>query len=203
MFVHNIPERGYIMNRNRLIIISITAVLCISFGIVGYYTALNRVKHNYSLYENNNITEETNNEDARVSSTDNKINPSTKMVYQYYYADEGTTKVSEDVPPYFMLGLTLDDMVKYYTNWDIVSFSPQEVVMRKTVYGDDSQSYFVCEKDGYITVYYEENGEKSSIKEITSIDTNGLSDEEKERLKKGFSVVGDYSLNRVLENYSS
>ena len=125
------------------------------------------------------------------------------MVYQYYYADEGSTKVTEDEPPYFMLGLTFDDMVKYYTNWDIISFSPQEVVMRKTVYGKDSQRYIVCEKDGYITVYYEENGVKSAIKEITSIDTNGLSDIEKERLKKGFSVVGDYSLNRVLENYSS
>ncbi len=193
------------MNRNKLIIISITAVLCVVCGVAGYYTALNHVRNNYSLLSDNSTAEEENIniEDATVLATDNKINPSTKMVYQYYYADEGSTKVTEDEPPYFMLGLTFDDMVKYYTNWDIISFSPQEVVMRKTVYGKDSQRYIVCEKDGYITVYYEENGVKSAIKEITSIDTNGLSDIEKERLKKGFSVVGDYSLNRVLENYSS
>ncbi len=192
------------MSRKSLII-SITAVLCIVCGFVGYYTALNRVRSNYSLISNSNDenTDALGSEDAEVLASGNKINPSTKMVYQYYYADEGSTKVTEDEPPYFMLGLTLDDMVKYYTNWDIVSFSSQEVVMRKTVYGKDSQRYFICEKDGYITIYYEENGIKSAIKEITSIDTNGLSDIEKERLKKGFTVVGDYSLNRVLENYSS
>lgn len=176
------------MNRNKLIIISITVVLCVVCGFAGYYTALNHVRNNYSLLSDNSNDEEENmySEDATVLATDNKINPSTKMVYQYYYADEGSTKVTEDEPPYFMLGLTFDDMVKYYTNWDIISFSPQEVVMRKTVYGKDSQRYIVCEKDGYITVYYEENGIKSAIKEITSIDTNGLSDIEKERLKKGF-----------------
>ncbi|MCJ7855679.1 BofC C-terminal domain-containing protein [Lachnospiraceae bacterium NSJ-143] len=193
------------MGNKKYVIIAVMALICISSGVTGYFVAINHVKQSYQKNsESPDITfEDSDIPDSPVLSVPNKITPSTKMVYEYYYPDEGSTKVAEEAPPYFMLGLSFDDMVKYYTNWDIVSFSPQEVIMRKTVYGKDSQKYIVGERDGYITVYYEEDGRKSSIKEITSINANGLSESEREKLKEGFSVVGDYSLNRVLENYSS
>ena len=56
-------------------------------GIAGYYAALSRVRDNYSSLSDNNTAKEDNinNEDAAVLASDNKINPSTKMVYQYYY----------------------------------------------------------------------------------------------------------------------
>ena len=188
------------MDKKQYLIVLIIA-LCVVSGFGGYFAALK-----YTESENKNIvsqSEKINTEDLAVSSQDNSINPSTKMVYEYYYADEGSTKVREDTPPYFMLGLTLDDMIKHYTNWKVVSFSPKEVVMRKTVYADDTQNYIIGEKDGYLTVFYEENGEKNGIKEITSININGFSDEEKEKIKDEFAVSGDYDLNRVLESYGS
>ncbi len=30
-----------------------------------------------------------------------RITPSTKMVYEYYYTEDGVTQTLEDVPPYF------------------------------------------------------------------------------------------------------
>ena len=200
IFVQNITERRDIMDKKQYLII-IIMVLCAVSGFGGYFTALKYIEH-----ENNNIisrNEKTDTEDLVVSSQDNSINPSTKIVYEYYYADKGATKVREDTPPYFMLGLTREDMIEYYTDWNIVYFSPKEVVMRKTIYENDMQQYIIGEKDGYITVFYEENGEKNGIKEITSININGFSDEEKEKIKAEFSVSGDYDLNRVLESYGS
>ncbi len=188
--------------RRYLLIPSIIA-LCVVSGFLGYNMAVKEVK-NYNV---NNVSKEQYIEDSDdktpVLAMPNKIEPSTKMVYQYYYADKGATKVLEDEPPYFMIGLTFNDMVKYYDKWDIVSFSPSEVVMKKTVYGDDEKKYIIGEKNGYIAVFFDENGLKGNIKEITSININGLSDYEKDKLKNGFSVSGDYSLNRVLESYSS
>ena len=189
------------MLNKKYFFIILTAFLCILSCTSGYFIGLNHIRNTIKTPMSEEAIEEK--EDVPVLSAVNEITPSTKMVYEYYYIDEGTTKISEETPPYFMLGLTFNDVVKYYTNWDVVSFSPKEVNMRKTVYGSDTQKYIVGEKDGYITVFYEENGIRSDIKEITSINTNGLDSTEKEKLKKGISVIGDYALNRILENYSS
>ena len=48
------------MNRNKLIIISVTAVLCVVCGIAGYYAALSRVRDNYSSLSDNNTAKEDN-----------------------------------------------------------------------------------------------------------------------------------------------
>ena len=138
-----------------------------------------------------------------TSVAEEKITPSTKMVYQYYYTEDGVTEVQEDIPPYFMLDLTLSDISKYYTTWDIVSFSPREVVMRKTIVGQSQQRYVVGQKDGYVAVYYEEEKEGISLKEITGIPVDGLSEDEKLRLNQGIKVMGNDALARTLENYSS
>lgn len=138
-----------------------------------------------------------------TSVAEEKITPSTKMVYQYYYTEDGVTEVEEDIPPYFMLDLTLSDVSKYYTTWDIVSFSPKEVVMRKTIVGQSQQRYVVGQKDGYVAVYYEEEKDGISLKEITGISVDGLSEDEKLRLNQGIKVMGNEALARTLENYSS
>lgn len=138
-----------------------------------------------------------------TSVAEEKITPSTKMVYQYYYTEDGVTEVQEDEPPYFMLDLTLSDISKYYTAWDIVSFSPKEVVLRKTIVGESQQRYVVGQKDGYVAVYYEEEQDGISLKEITGIPVDGLSEDEKIRLNQGIKITGDEALARTLENYSS
>ena len=191
------------MDRRKIYVIGvIMAAVCIISGIGGYFLASGHFGFEQNIAEENNNPYLNENGEPVISSP-NKITPSTKIVYEYVYSEDGTVKTVEEEPPYFMLDLTFDDMLKYYPNWEIVSFSPQKVVMRKTIYGSDTQRYIVTDRDGVIVVYYEENGGRSSIKEITNIKTVALSNEEKERLKKGIIDVGEYDLSRVLEDYSS
>jgi len=192
LFGNDISERRDIMNKK---LIFIVFMLCIISTASGYMAGRNYI-------DKNRIELKDKESEIPVSFLSDKITPSTKMVYQYYYINDGIIKTAEDVPPYFMVGLSLEEVVNFYTNWEIVKFSPKEVIMKKTVYGDDIQKYIISEKGGYIAVFYEENGVKSSIKEITNIKTDGLSHEELEKIKNGINVTGDYTLNRVLENYS-
>ena len=60
----------------------------------------------------------------------------------------------KDVPPYFLLDMTLEDMKKVYTDWKIVSFSSKEVVMRKILEAKSNEQYIIGEKNGYVAVYY-------------------------------------------------
>ena len=140
---------------------------------------------------------------AKVSTGEDKITPSTKIVYRYYYTEDNVIETQEEVPPYFLLDLTLSDMLKYYATWDIVSFSSREVIMQKTVIGASNQRYVVGEKDGYIAVFYEEEQEGISLKEITEIPVTGFVEDEIFRLKEGIKVIGNDALARILENYGS
>ncbi|HCT64619.1 MAG TPA: hypothetical protein DIC60_05055 [Lachnospiraceae bacterium] len=180
------------------------AVVCVFIGAsIGYvYTSAKYDNGEVQLDEKENLAD-IKAEYTPVAKAEEKIIPSTKMVYQYYYTEDGVTEVQEEEPPYFMIDLTLSDISKYYPSWDIVSFSPKEVVMKKTIIGESEQRYVVGQKDGYVAVFYEEEQEGISLKELTGIPIDGLSEDEKMRLNQGIKVVGNDALARILENYSS
>lgn len=162
-------------------------------------------KSSESLEKDSSITdnEAVENEVVEAATKTEKITPSTKMVYRYYYVDDDITEEQEDVPPYFMIDLTLDDMIKYYQDWDIVSFSGKEVIMQKTVAGKSNQRYVVGEHDGYVAVFYEEEKDGISLHEVTDTPVSSLTHEEQVRLTDGISVVGENNLIKVLEDYGS
>ncbi|MCI1930680.1 MAG: BofC C-terminal domain-containing protein [Clostridia bacterium] len=191
------------MEKHRTLYIVLLLIICIAGGFIGYGVGLRNIRNNPVSYNNKINNKENESESEKVSQNDIKITPSTKMVYEYYYPKSGISKVNEEEPPYFMIGLSLNDMKRLYSTWDILSFSKAEVDMRKTMSGTDDQWYIIGEKDGYITIYYDDGNNENSIKEITDIDTNGFSEDEKEQLKKGIRVQGEDALNRALENYSS
>lgn len=185
------------MNRRKIGYRIFLIIICILSGACGYIAGHTGIKKDLPENDASNI------ESTAVSQSNAKITPSTKMVYEYYYPQTGKTNVNEDVPPYFMVGLTLSDMKRLYSDWEILSFAQNEVDMRKTINGSDEQKYIIGEKDGFITIYYDDGDSGMEIKEVTDIDTNGFSNEEKERLKAGIRVQGDDELNRALENYTS
>ncbi len=138
-----------------------------------------------------------------VSDTVQKITPSTKMVYEYYYPEDDVTEVYEDVPPYFLIDYTLDDIKRCYSNWNILSFSDREVIMKKVVSGPSRQRYIIGESDGFITVFYDFGEDGIIIKEVTDVLISSLSEEEAGLIKEGIAIVGNDKLNRALEDLTS
>lgn len=139
----------------------------------------------------------------KMVMADNTINESTKMVYQYYYKDEGKMEESEEVPPYFLLGFDFNDMLEYYPDWQIVSFSGEEVVMRKIVDEKKENSFIITQKDGYIAVYYEDENKGEILYQMTETPISVLTQEEQVRLNDGIIVKGEYELTKILAEYTS
>ena len=158
----------------------------------------NKVQEEIKTSENN---EETNTLEMVIA--DNTINESTKMVYQYYYKNEGTMEESEEVPPYFLLGFDFNDMLEYYPDWQIVSFSGEEVVMRKIVDEKKENSFTITQKDGYIAVYYEDENKGKILYQMTETPISVLTQEEQVRLNDGIVVKGEYELTKILAEYTS
>ena len=203
----------------------LSGVLCFGAAFYVYRNSIinNDVQNNKaeSVYQNENqeqieeVTENTDNntkETENVDSTedhlqmviaDNTITESTKMVYQYYYKNEGVMEESEEVPPYFLLGFDFNDMLEYYPDWQIVSFSSKEVVMRKIVEERNEESFIVTQKDGYIAVYYEDKDEGRTLYEITETPISTLTHEEQVRINDGIIVKSEYELAKILAEYNS
>lgn len=174
----------------------LVAALCFVSAALGYGVCRKKYREE--------IINEKIEADVVVSSTGlQKINPSTKMVYEYYYPEDEVTEIYEDSPPYFLIDYTLEDLKRLYSNWTIVSFSDKEVVMKKQISGPSSQRYIIGEEDGYIAVFYDLENNERILKEITDKPVSALPETEQGEIKTGIKVTGNERLYRVLENYTS
>lgn len=180
-------------------------VLCFMFVNIGYdmYTIKNDMDDiKYNAYASEQSLDE-NTDTPVLNMAKNKITPSTKMVYKYFYTDDKVTEIVEDVPAYFLIDLTREDLEKNFENWRVQSFSEKEVVLEKTIEGESLQHYIVGEYDGYVAIYYKEDINGKHLKDITNIPIESLSDDEREEIEKGLCITGESSLIKLLENYES
>lgn len=189
----------YILFFSILLIITITSL---SFYMgYSFYDTKNIEKK--PIYTNEqNIKEDSENIPAsKVSEA--KITPSTKMVYQYYYEEDGKTEVLEEEPPYFLLDMTRQEIENDFNDWKVESFSNKEVIMKKTIKGKSNQHYILGEYNGFVAVFYEKEINGNNLKEITDTPLESLSEEDRKRLKEGIAIDGDDNLIKALENIES
>lgn len=141
--------------------------------------------------------------EPRQAATLPRIETRTKMVYEYVYPEDGVIESSEEEAPYFLLNMDEEKLRGVFQDWEIKSFSRDEVVMRKVLEGASAQHYIVGVQDGYVSVFYQNPVNGTALKEITNTPVTALSGEEQSRLAQGVLVSGEEELIRVLEDYSS
>ena len=132
-----------------------------------------------------------------------KINPSTKIIYEYYYTEDNITETYEEAPPYFLIGLNAEDLKVNYPNWEVINFSDKEVTMRTTLNSSSTQQYIIGEYNGLLAVYYQKPIDGVSLKELTNIPISSLPSEEQKNLKEGIYVSGNENLLKALSDYGS
>ena len=138
-----------------------------------------------------------------IAEAAERIVPSTLMVYEYVYKDGGIQETTQDNSPYFLLDKTEEEISDMFSDWEIVSFTSEKVVLRKTLEEKSGQYYILGIQDGCIAVFYSEPVNGSKLKEVTSTPVSALSAEEQIRLREGINVDGKEELMRLLEDYGS
>ncbi len=186
----------------KFLLFFITIIFVIIFSITLGYNMYSS-KNNVIEYNTNTTTNVLQEEKPVNNIKTAKITPSTKMTYEYVYKQDNITEVIEDVPPYFLIDLTREDLEKNFKDWQIKSFSEREVVMQKSIDTESTQHYIIGEYDGFIAVFYEKEINGTNIKEITSIPLDGLTKDEQEKIKNGIKITGKDELIKFLEAYSS
>ena len=131
------------------------------------------------------------------------IKPTTKMIYEYPNAPNGTVETSEAYAPDFLLGKDEESLKGLFPGWEVTRFSAEEVVMRRTTEDQAVQRYIIGVMDGYVSVFYQQPDHGTTLKEVTDTLVSALHEDEQQRLIEGVTVVGEEELIRILQDYGS
>lgn len=134
------------------------------------------------------------------------VTPSTKIIYKYYYEDDGFSETTSELAPEFLIGMNKNELKKTFahSHWKINNFSREKVVLQKNISATNKQNYVLGVKDGYVAVFYQEkNLSGLKLKEITNTPINSLSLDEQKRLNGGIKVSGEDKLILIMQDYES
>lgn len=173
------------------------------------------------LSDNQAVTQqETDNKDNDIVPAAQdviKVLPSTKYILEIYDMKSDSTSRQELNAPAYLVGLTRQEIIDYLASYmrdlplseynkglissELIYFSDNEIVIRKT-YNEDflPYKYYVVIKDGYIVVY---NSDLKSIYRYTSIEAKNLPEEDRIELMQGIYINSLDELYSLLESYSS
>ncbi len=138
---------------------------------------------------------------AEVNSIEKKVSPNAIFIMKKEFKKCGhSTKKYEPAPPY-AVNLTEGELKKMYENWEIESFSNNEVVMKKIEDGICGEHFVLRDAEGQIVIYQLDEDNNEKLLKRTGIIVRYLPDEDKSNIEKGIFVNGNEALNRLLENY--
>lgn len=133
------------------------------------------------------------------------------------YLQNGTSTREQLALPGFMVGIDWNGLNAYIegymdsmpineylagmVSFEIVSFSKEKVVLRKT-YNETKveNQFYICRRGDFVVVYY---SDLKTVYEYTEIRVDGLSEEFQQAVGQGFYVKDTRELYSILEGYTS
>lgn len=196
-------------------IIRVSLCLFIMFGL--YYGSYRFYLHKFGEADQQKYAKQFSKTREVTSAKEHRISQYTDLTIEHYDRVKGFIKEEEAIMPVEYLGMNkeellecLDDYSKSpdlkdaqngFEKYQILSFSPKKVVLRK-IFATEGTSYefFLCEENGCVTVYYID---KKTVFEYTNILVDTLPQDIKEQIQRGKYVSDEEALYNFLENYTS
>jgi len=168
----------------------------------------------YKIIEDGSKTDA---EGLAVAHVEETVRADAVYIAEVKYLPEGITKREQLPLPGFMAGISREELCAYVDGYmeylpvneyldglmlyEVVSFSPAKVILRKTY--DETKvenRFYIGNTGGYVTVYY---SDLKTVYEYTEIELESLPFETREQVKKGFYVKDAKELYSILEGYTS
>ena len=139
----------------------------------------------------------------------------TTYIEECYHSDTGEMTSTTKEIPIELLGLNRTEMIDYLTtyrsehadqektltNIQLVSFSKDQVVIRKTVREPNEVfHYFVIAEDGIIKIY---QADRTRLFADTGIEIRNIDEEHRKELENGFYIETIHELYNYLESITS
>ena len=138
------------------------------------------------------------NENAKTEKT----TENTKMIYEYYYTQDGITRRKEKNLPPELINKNREIIENVFDEWSIVTFNNDEIILRKEIYDSETTNYILKDYKGLIAVFYDVDDEEK-LKELTKTPVDTLPENECQLIKTGISITGNKNLLKILQDYES
>lgn len=148
--------------------------------------------------------EETKSQEEEIintSTNEEKTTPNTILVLKKKYIDCGHTITDKAEIPGEMVNLTKDEIIKKYVNWNVDSFTKDEVILTKDMDSFCGEHYLVIEEEGRVLIYSLDEENNRTLMEETEIAFEYLPETDKTILKNGIYVFGKEELNKIKEDF--
>lgn len=168
-------------------------------------------KSNEELYSPNQITVEK----AVDAAEESCVKADTEMVLEIYrknikqkeeistasveYIGNNRTQLIENIKKY-LDEPSMEDVKSGLVSMELVSFSPERIVIRKNYADDLDYEYCLYIENGYVTVYY---SDKKTVFSYTDILAENLPENIRRELYSGLKIDSQGNLYDFLETYSS
>jgi len=150
---------------------------------------------------NETDTQNTDEKDYEEASANSGLNETALFTYEFYNESTEATDSLQGECPIELVGKNMADVKAYYSDWQVMSFSPDNVLLRKVIGVNDDERYVVGVYDDCVAVFYENT--EDGIYMLTDIPISGLEHDKQVMLNDGIYVEGKDRLRRILEDYSS
>ncbi len=185
------------MKKTILMFIAVVFLLLISIfmGILIYNSAVSEISEEQVSEEGRNIMLQ------QVNSQEEKITPNTEFIIERHYKGCGHTTVDYVEIPSEIVNMTEKQIQELYSDYVVKKFNTEQVILKSEEEGNCDQHYVLRKKDGYIAVYWVNQDGNESLKELTGIAVEYLTENDKMEINEGIFVYGLQELNSKLEDY--
>lgn len=158
-----------------------------------------------------------NEEASMVATTQDTLRETASYFQETYYLQSQTEEREQLALPGFMVGISRKELNAYtegymesmpvneylqgLISYEIVSFTENTVVLRKTY--DETKvenQFYICRRGDFVVVYY---SDLKTIYEYTEIRVDSLIEEIQASIEQGFYVKDIRELYSILEGYTS
>jgi len=153
----------------------------------------------------------------QVTTTQDTLRENASYFLETYYLHNQKEEREQLALPGFMVGIDRKELSAYikgymesmpvneYLNglvsYEIISFSQDKVVLRKTYDTTKVENqFYICRRGDFVVVYY---SDLKTVYEYTEIRVDGLIEEIQQMIEQGFYVKDAQELYSILEGYTS
>ena len=194
-------------NKSIIAFFLIIATILVSFlwFIINEISKVNRIK-SIALDEkiiNDECTEfaKNQNETVLTMANNSKISPNAIIIFKTYYKECKHIKNDIENVPNSLINATEKELKEQYEDWEVKGFSNSEIVLYTEKEGYCGEHYKLKENNGVLSIYQVDNDGKEILKENTDINVEFLTEEDKEKIREGLNIIGEKSLNRMIEDF--
>lgn len=136
-----------------------------------------------------------------VNSSEEKVSANALLILKKFYINCEHTINEYVETPKEIVNMTEEEVQAEYPEWEVIGFSPTEVILYKEIAGNCNEHYLIKVEDGKVVIYNILDNDELELKEKTDIAAEYLPETDLINMQEGIKIFGKEELNQIMEDF--